>query len=222
MTPGSNGGFNVAVMDSVASTTTLQWRGTWWSQDGSSGVQYINTVLTPTDFDGDSKMDLLYSTSTNWDNPSFTMGLMRNTGSGLAWGGTLWTPSLRLSETTFLPGRWSASAKQGFAYVTKNNDNGFTVAIMASTGSALQWRGSWWTSSGSSSVHFRNTFFSPADADGDGYTDLYYTTSVNWSNPGFTTALMHTGGSAGGFTYSGQRWNATGLKLDQTQFLPRG
>jgi hypothetical protein len=106
--------------------------------------------------------------------------------------------------------------------VTRNSDGGFSFASFASTESGLQWQGVWWTEPGSSGVEYDNTVFIPADMSDDGYTDLDYATSQNWNSPGFTVGLMYNNTDGTGLTYAGTQWEATGIPLGSTEFLPSG
>jgi hypothetical protein len=144
---------------------------------------------------------------------------MRNTGSGFSWAGTVWTTtSLSLNNTRFIPGNFTpGGVSQGFAYATPNYQGGFDVAVMAPVNGALQWQGEYWNQT-NGSIDLLNTKFIPADADGDGTTDLYYATSTNWSVPGFSVGLMHNNG--GSMTWQGTQWTNTSLNLGTTKFLP--
>jgi CHAP domain len=167
----SDNGFDVAIWEQTAAG--LVWKGVKWSVNGSSGTQFSNTEFIPADVDGDGLLDLYYVTSTNWGAPGFTVGLMHNNGNGLDYWGTKWSPNdLELQDVKFLPGDWTGTGRQAFAYVTRNSDNGFTVATFAAdTSGNLAWQGVKWTQPGSSGVQFENTVFTPADTDGDGIAD---------------------------------------------------
>jgi surface antigen len=215
VTKGANDGFDVAVWEQTPSG--LKWQGVWWSEDGSTGVTFENTVLIPV-VNSAGLMNLYYATSTDWQKPGFSLALMRNTGHGFQYAGQQWDPTtLKLGQTRFIPGTWS-TAGPGFAYITENADNGFTVASFTASSSGLQWNGVSWTEAGSTGVQYGNTEFIPINADGNRLTDLFYATSTNWGNPGFTLGEMQNTG--GGLQYTGTAWQASGLKLSQIQFLP--
>src|SRR6202012_5716072 len=104
----------------------------------------------------------------------FTVGLMRNTGTGLAYEGTQWSATnLTYADTKFISGKFTPGAGDGFAYVTKNSDGGFSVAVFSSSASGISWQGVWWTDS---DLQYDTTTFIPSDYDGDGLTDLFYAT----------------------------------------------
>lgn len=217
VTKNSDGGFSIAEFKSTASG--LVWDGVRWTSAGSSGVTYDNTKFMPSDMDGDGKTDLYYATASNWAQPGFAMALQYNNGNGFTWAGQQWNPNnLALQDVRLIPGYWTGTGKEGFAYITKNSDGGFSTAVFDSTLTGLVWKGVWWTSPGSSQVSYNNTLFVPADMDNDGKTDLFYATALNWNNPGFATALMHSNGA--GYDYWGQQWDPTNIALSQVTFMP--
>jgi hypothetical protein len=218
-TRNSDGGFSVAIQKQTS--TGLVWQGVWWDQPGSTNVTYHNTVIIPADANGDGLMDLYYATATDWNANGFSVGLMQNNGSGFVWAGTKWSPNnISLAMTKFIPGDWTGSGRQGFAYVTKRSDGGFGVAVFApSAGAAtLDWQGSWWDQPASGGPTFDNTKFIPADANGDGKMDLYYAVSSNWNANGFSVALMQNSGSD--FVWAGSRWEPNNISLALTRFIP--
>lgn len=219
VTKNSDGGFSLAIQEQTP--TGLQWKGVVWTVPGSSGVQFNNTLFIPVDANQDGLLDLYYATSTNWSQPGFTIGYMQNTGSGLTYGGTKQTFSnLALSDVKFLAGKWSSSGGPAFAYVTRNSDNGFSVATFsADTSGNLTWQGVKWTQPGSSGVQFNNTTFTPIDATGTGVDDLLYSTSTSPSSPGFATAEMHNDGT-NPFTWAGTKMTQSSLALNQVRFIP--
>ena len=213
-TPNHNGGFDVGVMDPSLSSG-LQWRGTWWSQ-GNSSINLNDTTFIPADTNGDGYTDLYYASSTNWNVPGFSVGLMANTtGTGLAYQGNQWNnTSLSLSGIKFLPGNWTGGSNQGFAYTTQCGTRGFDLGVMSPSSSGLVWQGTWWDAQ---NLPYTSTAFIPADADGDGYTDLYYATP---SGGGFSLALQHTNQVGGGFSWQGQQWAPASIPLNSVLFLP--
>lgn len=215
ITPNSSGGFDVSVMS--PSSNGPVWQGVWWNQR-NGGINQGNTVFIPAK-DSNGFTDLYYATSLNWSKPGFTVGLMHNNGSGFSYEGSQWvTTSLSLASTKFIPGNWTAGGgSQGFAYATPNLSGGFDVGVMAPAGGSLRWQGTWWSQT-NGSIDLGNTVFVPADSDGNGLTDLYYATSVNWSSPGFSVGLMHNNGS--NLTYGGPQWTNSSLNLGTTTFLP--
>jgi len=220
VTPGSDGGFDVAVF-AANKNFSLTWKGVWWSESGSTGVTFANTLFVPSNSSGPKRTNLYYATSTNWSSSGFALGLMTSTGATFDYSGTAWaTTSLELSQIKFLPGYWSGGTREGLGYVTANSDGGFSFAVFTSTKSGLVWKGVWWASPGSSQVDYGNTLFIPADTNGDGYTDLDYATATNWSAPGFSLATMLNNGKSGGLTYEGQQWDDSSLMLSETEFIP--
>jgi hypothetical protein len=115
-----------------------------------------------------------------------------------------------------LPGNWSSTSAQGFAYATPNYSGGFDVAVMSPSTNGLVWQGVWWSQT-NPSIDLENTVFIPAK-DSNGLTDLYYATSTNWSKPGFTVGLMHNNGHS--FSYGGTQWVTSSLSLANTKFIP--
>lgn len=217
VTRSADGGFDVAAWKQTP--TGLQWQGIWWSQAGTGGVRYDNTVFVPVDADGDGLMDIYYATALDWSKPGFTVGLMHNTGSGLQYVGSQWTTTnLKLSETKFLPGTWSNTHRGAFAYVTKRADAGFDVASFSATPSGIVWQGVLWSQPGTSGVRYDNTNFTASDQDGDGMSDLFYSASSNSSAPGCTMALMKNTGSS--LQYVGPQWSPSDIPLNSVRFFP--
>ena len=210
-------GFDVSIMDS--SPSGLVDRGVWWSNT-NGGINVSNTVLIPAR-NGQGLTDLYYATAADWSKNGFTVGVMRNTGTGFVYGGNQWTPSfLSMSKTAFIPGNWTGGqTAQGFGYATPNSSGGFDFGVMApapSTGN-LAWQGTKWNQT-NGAIGTGNTKFIPADVDVDGVSDLYYATSTNWSVPGFNVGLMHNDGPS--FSWRGTQWTNTSLNLGKTFFVP--
>ncbi|GAA2048970.1 hypothetical protein GCM10009839_63410 [Catenulispora yoronensis] len=219
VTKNADNGFSVAIQEQTSAG--LQWKGVVWTEPGSSGVQFNNTLFIPVDVNNDGLLDLYYATSADWSQPGFTIGYMQNTGSGLTYGGTKQTFSnLALNDVKFLAGKWSSNGGPAFAYVTKNSDNGFSVATFAADSSGnLSWQGVKWTEPGSSGVQFNNTTFTPIDATGSGVDDLLYSSSTNPSSPGFSTGEMANDGT-NPFTWAGTKMTQSSLALNQVRFIP--
>jgi hypothetical protein len=206
------GGFDVAVMS--ASNNGLVWQGTKWSQL-NGGINLGNTKFIPADSDGDGMTDLYYGSSTNWNKPGFTVGLMHDDNTIFTYGGSQWTnTNLSLGTTTFLPGNWTGGAAQGFAYITPCGSRGFDMSVMAPISGKLTWWGQWWHAG---TLALANIDFVPADTDGDGYTDLFYATPNG--NYGFSLALQHNSHSSN-FVWQGILWSPTSIPLSTLQFLP--
>jgi len=215
ITPNTYGGFDVSVM--TPSNNGLVSQGVWFSQtNGNIGLW--NTILIPAK-NSDGLTDLYYATSVNWSKPGFTVGLLHNNGSSLTYAGTQWTTtSLTLDSVTFIPGNWAAgNGAQGFAYLVRNSTGGFDLSTMAPSNNDLVFQGVKWHQT-NGQIARMNTVFTPADTDKDGLTDLFYTTSVNWSVPGFTVGLMHNNGT--NFTWAGTQWTNSSLNLAKTTFMP--
>jgi len=118
--------------------------------------------------------------------------------------------------TASVPGKWTAGAAQGYAYVTPNYTGGFDVAVMTPSSTGMVWQGIWWNQT-NGNIGMSNTILIPAK-NSEGLTDIYYATSTNWSKPGFTVGLMHNNGH--GFTYAGTQWVTSSLSLAETTFIP--
>lgn len=219
---GQDTGFTVSIMEQTASG--LVGHNEW--TDNGNGLTFENTIFIPADANGDGLMDLYYVTSSDWNSPNgFSVGLMLNTGTGLSWAGTVWSPNnLALAKTKFVPGHFVAGTTgDGFAYITEASDGGFATGIMSpnqtTPGGAMTWNGDWWDSAGSSGVAFANTEFWGSDPDGNGLTDLYYATSNNWDTTGdFAVGLETNNGS--GFSWGGVQWNPSNLALSNVRFIP--
>jgi hypothetical protein len=186
----------------------------WHNTNGS--IARMNTKFVPADTDKDGLTDLFYATSVNWSVPGFTMGLMHNEGTALTWAGTQWTNSgLDLGKTTFLPGNWTGSSNgQGFAYATSCGSRGFDVAIMTPENGGLEWEGQWWQAT---TVQQQSTSLIPADQDGDGFTDLYYTSPIGAN--GFDL-MSQRNNNGTGFAWNGIKWSPRATPLTTTMFLP--
>ncbi len=116
-----------------------------------------------------------------------------------------------------IPGKWTNSTGQGFAYVYQNRVGGFEVAVMsAPNGSDLMWEGVWFSQS-NPNISLWNTMLIPAK-NSSGLTDLYYVSATNWSRPGFSVGLLRNTGH--GFTDAGTQWTSTNLSLDSVTFIP--
>ena len=217
VTKNSDGGFDVAIFKQTSSG--LVWQGIWWTQAGSSGVLYDNTMFFAADANGDGLLDLYYSTGSNWNTLGVGVSLMQNMGGSFSWAGEVFSnPYIKLAETQFLPGDWVGNGRDGFAYVTKTPSGGFDVTIISSTTSGYTWQGIWWTQAGSSGVRYDNTFFFSGDNDGDGKRDLFYSTASNWNNLGVGVSLMMSTGST--FNWAGEVFSNPYIKLAETRFLP--
>ena len=205
---GDANGFAVAVMAPNAQGA-LTWQGVWWDQPG---IAFNDVSFIPADADGDGLTDLYYTTSA--PNGDLVIGLARNTGSSFVWAGTQWAPPHGFDATNmkFIGGTWTRGAGQGFAYVT-GDANGFAVAVMKpNTEGTVSWQGIWWDQPG---IAFNDVSFTPADADGDGLTDLYYMTSA--PNGDLVIGLARKTGSS--FVWAGTQWapphgfNRTNLRI---------
>ncbi len=118
----------------------------------------------------------------------------------------------KVSSGTTILGHFTKDRGAGFAYVTKRGDGGIDVAVFESDPTGIHWKGVWWSSS---SLKFDTTRFVPSDANGDGLTDLFYTSPA--ANGGFVMGLMHNTGSS--FTWAGTQWQPGGLTSANTEFL---
>jgi hypothetical protein len=216
LNPNRYGGFELAVM--APGNGNVVWQGVWWNQTNPN-IGLWNTIFIPVK-NSSGLTDLYYATSTNWSKPGFTVGLMRNDGHSLTYAGTKWAPTnLSLDSVSFIPGNFlPGSGDQGFATVIRNNTGGFDVSLMAPSADGLVDQGVKWNQT-NGAIARMNTVFIPSDYDKDGYTDLYYATSTNWSVPGFTVGLMHND-SGTGFSWAGTQWTPTNLNLGKTSFLP--
>ncbi len=210
----NTGGFDVYTTQQ--SGNRLVDQGVKWHQTNGS-IARTNTKFIPADYDNDGLSDLYYATSVNWSIPGFTVGLMHNdSGSGFSWAGTQWNPpSENLGKTSFLPGDWKGSSNpEGIAVSSSCGSRGFTVAIMTPGSGSLDSQGQWWAAP---TVQQSSAALMPADQDGDGYTDLYYTSPIG--NNGFDIMLQrNTSGT--GFTWSGIHWSPRSTPLRTTMFLP--
>ena len=141
---------------------------------------------------------------------------MNNSTSGFSWQGTQWANSnLYLETTNFIPGNWTSTSNQGFAYATSCGSRGFDLSVMAPSPNGLQWQGVWWSAR---TLPYTSTALVPADTDGNGYTDLMYATPNG--NYGFTVALQHNNGVGGNFNWWGSQWSPGSIPLSSTMFLP--
>jgi hypothetical protein len=170
ITKNTDDGWTASAWKSTANSGSnqLTWAGNYFTQPGG-GVNFDNTVFFTGDANGDGLTDLYYASALNWDTPGFTVGILYNTGNGFTYGGTVWTSTnLELSQVKFLPGDWTGSGKQGFAYVNPNSSGGFDVSVFGVNSSNQFYSAGVWFSQGGPNVSYYNTKFIPLDANGDG------------------------------------------------------
>lgn len=216
-----DGGFSVASFS--ATPSGLVWQGVWWTSPGSSGVLYDDTEFIPSDQDGNGRTDPYYATAANVNSQGFSIGLQYNTGSSFQYAGTQWGPTnLALSQTRFLPAHWTGGRQDDLAYITPSSDGGFAVAVFQSLPTGIVWKGVWASVAGTTGVRYDNTVFVPADTNGDGFSDLDYATSADFSRAGFVLATLHNTATNAALTYTSQQWNPTNISLGGTEFIPSG
>ncbi|HYH74587.1 MAG TPA: hypothetical protein VD735_01365 [Candidatus Saccharimonadales bacterium] len=210
VTPNSNGGFDIAVLQSNG--TQLTYTQLWWHE---TNLSYSNTRFVPVDMNSDGRLDLLYTTPRPGTN-GFDMSIASNTGSVFSWVGFEWgEPNINYSDIKFIPGYFGSSTQQGFAYVVKLSGGGFDVRVMnVLSNGHLQMGGTWWTAA---NLAYASTVFVPQDNNADGRTDMLYATPR--SGGGFDMALVQNTGTV--FSFVGQQWNPNDLTLGSTKFLPQ-
>lgn len=224
ITKNADNGWTASAWEASANSGTankLTWAGNYFTQTGApDGVDFTNTVFFTGDANGDGLTDLYYASSLNWDSPGFTVGVLYNMGNSFVYGTTVWTSTtLKLSQVKFLPGDWTGTGKQGFAYVDPTSDGGFEVSVFGvNAQNAFYSAGVWFTQPGPN-VSYYNTKFIPLDANGDGKMDLYYASSQQPSTVGaFTVGYLQNAGSS--LQWIKSVWAPSNLALATTQFIP--
>ena len=92
VTPGSAGGFALAVFESTL--TGIVWKGIWYS---STSIDFASTTFIPADMNNDGLLDLYYATNRPG---GMDVALAINTGTGLSYVGQQWNPSALSTATT--------------------------------------------------------------------------------------------------------------------------